>query len=211
MQGAKWLVVALAIGATPGSAVAGNWYLYGAAGTTDAKIDQAANDADLRSFGATNISSSVDQSSSGFKAQVGYQINRHLAVEGGYVNLGKFKYNATFTGGNTGAEIKVDGWNVSAVGFLPMSDRFAFLGKAGLIAATVSQSGSIAGLPGVTANSVSTTDVKPSLGVGIVYDLSRFVAIRAEYEKFFKLGNNDTTGESDVNMLSVGVVYRFLP
>ena len=47
------------------------------------------------------------------------------------------------------------------------------------------------------------------LGAGVGYDFDRNVGIRLECEQFDKVGDKDKTGQGDVGLLSLGLVYRF--
>jgi opacity protein-like surface antigen len=46
------------------------------------------------------------------------------------------------------------------------------------------------------------------VGLGAQYNLSKSVGLRAEWERYFEVGDN-TTGEMDIDLISVGVVYKF--
>jgi OOP family OmpA-OmpF porin len=67
------------------------------------------------------------------------------------------------------------------------------------------KNGSIAG----ASNNVGDTDVAWSLGLGGQYNLSKSVGLRVEWERYFKVGDQDTTGETDVDLISAGVVFKF--
>lgn len=192
-------------------AFAGDMYVLASAGRSSFSDsgDKNTIDSALISLGVTNLSSSLDKSDTGYKLQVGYQFTPYVAVEGGYVDLGKEKYSATFTGGTASATGKATGWNIDAVGILPINDSFSVFGKLGLIDAKVDLSATATGPGGAATASVSSTDWKGTWGVGAGYNINKTVGLRAEYERFAKLGNNDKTGESNVDLLSVGVVVRF--
>jgi len=53
------------------------------------------------------------------------------------------------------------------------------------------------------------TDVAWSLGLGAQYNLSKSVGLRAEWERYFDVGDADSTGEMDVDLISAGVVFKF--
>lgn len=190
-------------------AFAGDVYVLGSVGQSSFSDDKSTVDDALRSVGVTNLSSSLDKSDTGYKLQVGYQFTPNLAIEGGYVNLGKEKYSATFTGGTASADAKASGWNIDALGIWPVNDSFSVFGKIGLIDAKVELNATATGPGGSASASVSSTDWKSTWGVGASYNINKTVGLRAEYEQFVKLGNTDTTGESTVSLLSVGVVVHF--
>lgn len=191
-------------------AFAGNWYVMGAVGQSqDKDSNKGRIDASLIAAGVTGLSSTLNDKDTGYKLQLGYRFTPNWAIEGGYVDLGKFKYNATFTGGAANANAKVNGWNIAGVGTLPLNDRFSLFGELGFIDAKVAIDVNAIGPGGTASRSVSSTNWKAHWGFGGTYHVSPSLGIRAGWERFNKLGNTGTTGESDVNLLSVGVVFGF--
>lgn len=197
-------LVAASMMAFAGSALAGDWYAAGSVGSSSVDVSKTDLDGQMVSAGFTGVSSSLDKNDTAYKLQLGYQFNPNFALEGGYVDLGKAKYSVSYTGpvaGSGQAEISAKGWNVNAVGIIPLSNDFSVLGKVGLIDAKVEISG--------PAGSVSDTSWKATWGVGGAYNFSKTMAVRLEYDRYSKLGNNNTTGEGDVDLWSVGLVYKF--
>lgn len=193
------------------SASAGDWYGVGSIGRSSLPNDNSKGDIDsaLVSAGATGLSSSFDDSDTGYKLQLGYQFNQNWAVEGGYVDLGEFKYHASYTGGAANAKAKADGWNIDVVGILPINDQFSVFGKLGFIDAKVKIDASATGPGGSASGSADDTCWKGTWGVGATYNFSKTIGIRAEWERFDKLGDKGSTGESNVNLLSVGLSFKF--
>lgn len=205
----KKLIAIALLSASMAPAYAGNLYLVGSVGESEfdgrkSDIDQALTDA-----GATNVSSSLDKKDTAYKLQVGYQFNPYLAVEGGYVDLGKMKYAASFTGGNANASIEAKGWNVAAVGILPLNESFSLFAKAGVIDAKVKLKVSASGPGGTASATGDSTDWKGTWGLGATYNFNKQLGLRVEYEKFDNLGNEDKTGKGDVDLISAGVVFKF--
>ena len=170
-------------------------YLVGMFGQTKVK--------DIDTTGIGNPSK--DDTGTGFKIGGGYAFTRYFAVEGAYVDLGKATASGTFGGSNASVTFKSSGLVVAAVGMVPLSQQFSLLGRFGLINATVKVDATL----GNASGSNKTTDMKTTFGVGASYSLTPKFAVRGDYDVYQKLGDNATTGESDVNMLSVGVVYKF--
>jgi len=200
------------------SAFAGDWYVVGSVGQAQVKdFNKDDIDAGLVSdLGVTGLASSIDDKDTGYKLQLGYKFTPNWAIEGGYIDLGESNYNANFTGsvipggpGSANAEIKASGWNIAGVGTYPVNDQFSVFGKLGLIDAKVEANiGVTAG--GLSADdSVSSTKWKTHWGVGASYNVNKQWGLRAEWERFNKLGDDDTVGESDIDLLSVGVVFNF--
>ncbi|BCM26048.1 outer membrane beta-barrel protein [Methyloradius palustris] len=188
---------------------ADGFYAVGSVGWSKLDLDKGSIDSQLVSAGVTGLNSSTDESDVGYKLQLGYQFTENLAIEGGYIDLGKTSYSASYTGGNANAEAKARGVNLSVVYIYPINNDFSVFGKIGIIDARVKASVVATGPGGTASASASSTDVKPTIGFGATYNLNETVGIRAEYEFFNKLGNSDSTGESNVNLVSAGLVYKF--
>ncbi len=205
---ASTLIAASTIVVSP-SVFAGDWYMAGSIGQSDFKGGKSDIDNALTSAGVTGLSSRLDDKDTAYKLQVGYRFTPNLAVEGGYVDLGKLKYMASFTGGTGRAEIKATGWNLAVVGSLPLGQDFSLFGKLGMIDAKVEANVFATGAGGAASAGVSDTSWKGHWGFGLDYAVNQKMAIRAEIERFSKLGDNNTTGEGDVDLLSLGVVFKF--
>lgn len=161
------------------------------------------------------ISESNDESGTAYKLVAGYQFNSYFAVEGGYTNLGKFNYGYTGVGalaGDTGkVSYKADAWHASVVGILPFAERFSLFGKLGIAATNAKGSFNINapafGLVGSGSERKSRTNAL--LGVGLGYDLSKNINLRAEYEDYGRLGNESDTGRVSASVWSLGLNYKF--
>lgn len=186
------------------SAFAGDWYGVASIGQSKAQDSYKSSlDAGLPAVG---LASSMDDTDTGYKLQLGYKFTPNWAIEGGYVDLGKLNYNATYTGGSASGEVKASGWNIAGVGTYPLNDQFSLFGKLGVIDAKVKGS-----LNDTTGNSGSIRKTKwnTNWGLGANYNLSKQWGLRAEWERFSKLGDSGSIGESNVDLLSVGVVFKF--
>lgn len=202
----KSLVALSALAFAASSAMAGDWYAVGAIGQAKVKdFNQADLDAEVLDIaGVAPTSSSVDKTDTAYKLQAGYQFNKNFALEGGYFNLGKATYSAAYTGGNANAAFKVDGWNLSAVGILPLNEQFSLFGKLGAAYNTVKASANV----GTNSGSDKDSNVGAVYGIGASYNLTKQIALRAEYEIYDKIGGDDT-GKSKVDVWSLGVAYKF--
>jgi OmpA-OmpF porin, OOP family len=163
--------------------------------------------------GATASSVSKEETDSAFKVYGGYRILPYLAVEGGWADLGKFRAGRNVTApavGSLSAEIEASGPYVQAVGILPLQ-RFELFATGGFMYATtettLSTSGAVVLAPGI-ARTEKDSELEFKFGLGASFSFTRNLAIRAEYERFFDVGTSDT-GEGDIDLLSVGIVFRF--
>ena len=171
-------------------------------------------DSDVPSVGGATASSiSKDESDSGFKLYGGYRFTRNFALEGGWADLGSFRATRNVTApavGSFTAEIESSGPFIDAVGIIPLQ-QFALFGKLGAMYATTettfSTTGAVILAPGVPRSS-DDSELEFKFGLGASYSFTRNFAIRAEYERFFDVGTSDT-GEGDIDLISIGIVFRF--
>jgi len=210
----KKLLLMLTVMSAAGIAqpAAAQWYGGVSVGATDTKI----NNNDFAVPGSTANSFTRNDSDTGYKLQAGYRINPNFAVEGGYVDLGKYdltnNVTAPFVGSVKGTG-KADGWNLVGVGILPIGKDFSVFGKLGTIYSTttvdLTTSGAVT-LAGASANR-KKSEWNVTYGLGLQYDLTKTISLRGEWERFDGLGNNGTnsTGERDFNMYSVGLTFKF--
>jgi OOP family OmpA-OmpF porin len=185
-------MIAALLVAIPASAQnLGGFYLGGGIGQSDAKD------------GCDGISGpgvSCDSEDTAWRLFGGYQLNTNLALELGYTDLGEV--SATGPGGSASAEATA--LEFSALGMFPIAEGFSLYGKAGVYRGEVDSRASIAGLSG----SASEDNTDFTLGAGVQFDMTRNIALRGEWQRYMDMGGEET-GESDVDLLSVNVLYRF--
>jgi len=224
LQGASTIIKKITVLALIlGSAVATNaladttgLYAYAAAGRTDSDR-KAQADTVITNLGITAFTSSADAGDSGYKLQIGYRFNRHLALEGGYVDLGRSSYRANSTAPIVATRtgyVETDGWSLAAVGRLPLTASLALTGKLGLLAYDLQFR--CFGGAGICGNPVrGDSGVKPTYGLGLDWDLGANWFARAEYEVYRNIGSRfDTLGstgtsQADIALASIGIGYRF--
>jgi opacity protein-like surface antigen len=138
---------------------------------------------------------SGDMNSEGWKFLVGYQLNKYLGIEGGYVNLN----DMTSTLGTVRSNIDTDGWALGAVVRYPVTSKISVLGKVGgayLLSDINTKNGA--------ALTVRTKDdsFEPNYGLGFSYALMDNLDLRLEWERFAR-------SRFDVDMVTAGVVIGF--
>ena len=181
------LVLGAALGAGQAKAQA---YLGGSIGQSD--IDEQI---------ATGLitGGSVDGTDSAFKIFGGYMFNRHFGLEAAYVDLGEATYSGNFVGlPVTGGRVELSGVNISALGALPIGERFSLFGKIGLFMWDAEASDTTGGVP--FSAQQDGTDL--SFGIGLGYQFTRNLGVRAEWEMF-------TTEDAESSLISVGLLWRF--
>ncbi|MGO9446171.1 MAG: outer membrane beta-barrel protein [Thiobacillaceae bacterium] len=189
--------------------IAGDLYVVGDVTHSKDSLKTSAFNSALSGAGATGLSTSDSGSGNQWRLQLGYGLNSYLAIEGGYIDFGKAKYSATYSGGSAAGELKAGGADVVAVGKLPLSDNFYLFGKAGVVALKA-ESSLIASTPATAANEKSTSnEVRPLVGLGASYKITDNIDLRAEYDHVSGIGENNKIGTMDSNMISMGVAYHF--
>ncbi len=196
-------IVGLA-GATAQTAFASDngWYVFGEVGqainNNKSKLDNA-----LTSLGYTGFASS-ENNVAVYNLNAGYQFNKNFALEGGYIASSHQNYSAS--GGNLPGTVtdsaSVTGFDLSAVGILPLTGQFSLLGKLGVADMQNSATVTVAGLP--SSSSASKTDL--TYGLGAKYDFTDAVSMRLDWNSY-NIGNS--TSSTRYNVLGVGVGYKF--
>jgi OOP family OmpA-OmpF porin len=143
-------------------------------------------------------SGSVDGKDTAFKLFTGYMFDRHFGVESAYVDLGEVSYSGAFSGDLvTGGKVEVTGFNIAALGSYPASDEFSLFGKIGLFIWEWRATDTTAGAPFSTKD--HGTDI--SFGLGVGYNFTRSLGVRAEWERF-------RLDDADADLLSIGIIWR---
>ena len=202
-------LAALAVIASP-FAVADDsgWYVGANVGQSKAKIDDARIISGLQAGNIATTSINDDNRDTGYKLFGGYQFNKNFALEGGYFDLGRFGFTATTVpAGPLTGNIKLKGLNLDMVGTLPITEKFSAFGRVGVNYAEAKDSFTGTGAVHVLNPNPSKRDTNYKLGLGLQYALTDSLAVRAEAERY---RINDAVGnKGDVDLVSVGLVYRF--
>jgi OOP family OmpA-OmpF porin len=152
----------------------------------------------------------VDNTHSAWKVFAGYQVLPYLAAEAQYAHLGRFTFDAltTLDPGAVSGDAQFDDWSISAVGVLPLHDRFDVFAKAGLGYWKAKLTASGVGAGSVAAN--ETADgIRPVFGLGARLHITSSLSARAEWELYKSIGDANKTGKSDFGVWSVSVQYMF--
>lgn len=202
-------VVSAALVAGPVAAAdESGWYGGLGLGQSRAKIDDDKISAGLAGAGITVTSIDDEEQDFGYKVFGGYKFNRNFALEGGYFNLGEFGFKAdtsptgTFTG-----NIEADGFNIDAVGIMPLSPKFSAFARVGAQRAQANDTFAGTGAVVAANGNPSKTDTNYKAGLGLQYDFTKRVGMRGEWERYRI--NDAVNSHGDVDMLSVGLVVKF--
>lgn len=168
-------------------------------------------------FGPATASARIDDTGTGWKLYGGWQLHKNFGVELGYADLGKAgaQVSGTFDGGEGGATYAANAsseatsWSLTALGNLPLTDKFSVFAKLGFhrwdvdvnVAATASAAGPVTTL----AETFSDTGTDLTYGLGAKYNITKEWAVRAEWERFKIKGDIDT----DVDLASISMQFGF--
>jgi len=73
-----------------------------------------------------------DQNDIGAIVYLGYAFNQYIAIEGDFLDLGSFTWNAYNIGYDISAKVEAQGYSIGVVGTLPLSENFGLDGKIGV-------------------------------------------------------------------------------
>ena len=190
------------------------WYAGASVGQTRVDLDDAALDRTLTSNGIAHSPLSVNDTDTGWKVYMGYRFLPYFALEGAYAALGEVSAETTITSflgipvpaQTLSAKVEVnDTLYFAAVGIVPLGDRFAIFGKVGFYSAEADLT--VCG--GAGCVSQTERDENRMYGLGIDLFFTRQWGMRAEWERFTNVGSDQTGGKGDVDLISVGVIYRY--
>ncbi len=175
-----------------------------AAGYVGLGFGQSSVDIDAVPIGG--VVPTVEDSDTALKLFGGVQVNQNLGVEVGYIDFGEF--SATWDDGIDFIRSRWEGDSIYAavVGALPLNQNLSLVGKAGFARWDLAYHETTS-LPSVYT--ASETGIDPMFGVGVLFNLSDQFAIRAEFERLLDVGDEEATGQSDVDVLSASAVLRF--
>lgn len=134
-----------------------------------------------------------DQTDTAWRIFGGYQFHRNFAAEVGYHHLGR----VNFAGGDRDAKL----WELVGVGMFPVANALSVYGKLG----------GYYGKSDLRSSIVPSGDDKNgglTYGVGAQYDFMRQAAVRVEWQRYDDVGGS-RTGETDIDVLNVGLLWKF--
>ena len=142
----------------------------------------------------------LDDTGSAWKVYGGYQFNKHIAVQGGYIKLA----DTDATGDQWTDKLEVDGIFGAIQGILPLSDAFDLFATVGLF--HWDQDVTYNGLSG----KFDGTDPFYSLGASYSFDKPG-VKVQLEWARFKNVGNDDPFFKhiDDYDVITLNGVYQF--
>lgn len=174
-----------------------------------------------------SLNTRFDDKDSSWKAFVGYRVTDWLAIEASYADLGEHSTDTLFRGGDPVADAQViitrqvKGFGLDAVLSAPLTPNFSVFGRIGAFRADLDATAQLGGNvvftggSGETFRAASQRETITRYGAGLEVGLARNLGARLEWERYekvgkkFEVGSSGTTGEADMDNVTVSLVYRF--
>jgi hypothetical protein len=163
----------------------------------------------------------TEDSDIGFQATFGYRFNRYVSAELGLVQYGELSSKASaeldfvndgpgFVPANVALNFNVGGVLISAIGILPIQDKFEFYGRLGYLFASSERefTSRVGGQRGVSGSAKGDSQ-ELVYGAGFGWNINQVYTIRAEYQRVSDVGESNRTGTEDLDVLSLGLIVRF--
>ncbi len=184
-----------------------HYYLGADLGYSFVDLDDA--ERDLRAIAdGTELRVSSDDDSFAFMLSAGAAITRHLALEFNYFDLGE--HEARLRSGD--ATVRTDtmetsGYGARLIATLPVAERWQLDFSAGL--AYLKTRRDVDAVTEEDSRRETENQGVPNVGVSGRYHVTRDWSIRGSLMHFSNVGDSDTTGEGDIQLATLGLLYRF--
>ena len=214
MKNALGIIAAVLAVSAAGSAQAqsASWYGGVSAGQTKSNVSAGEVNDFLRSLGYGSPVTSADDKDSMYKFALGYRFSPAVAIEGFYADLGEYSTRtnvSTPSIGTVSANYQSKGYGIDVVLSAPITQEFSVYGRLGVMQSKTEAAFGSTGSVILARNSGNKTKTGQHFGVGLQYDISPAIGLRAEVETFRKLGDDSTGGELKVDVVSLGAIFRF--
>jgi len=137
----------------------------------------------------------IDDNATAFRIVAGWRFNDYFALEGGYHDFGDFEQTLDIAGNQVTAVLSADGFTFGVLGTIPLSERFALMGRAGMFFWDGN----------ADINNVSQAtpeDTNPYFGAGLSFDATKNLQLTGDWTRY-------DLEDTDSGVLSVGLLYQF--
>lgn len=170
-------------------------------------------------FQPQTTTASFDSEDSAYGFVVGWRLTEHIAVEGGYMDLGEVSYRDTSVGvfDNTlpqqtwqqNIDSGTSGIALSALGILPLSYRWEVYARGGVLISNSTETIFISNGFDSRKFSGSKSGADLLAGAGISFSVAEIYNIRLEYQRVFDAGDDATLDEADVDVATFNISVSF--
>ena len=174
--------------------------------------------------------SKLDDSVSVWGAQLGYRFGKFLAAEVGYAKLGEASYrlpvtvretvrdlttNATASGnflGERAMQFTSSGPTISALGMMPIGQHIDLHVRGGIYLADTRVTNRLRDVEFNSGNvyhqRVDASQTEVFGGIGGAWNINENFVLRVEYQKYLDVGDDEKTGESDIDVFNLSVLFK---
>ena len=185
-------------------------YLGGSLGAVHSELGADFKNHLSSGFGSASLSE--DNNDGAFRALLGYQLNRNLAIEAAWGDYGSVdgKANTTLPLGRVRTERETSAFTLDVVGTLPLGERLDLTGKVGAAFWQIdTQTTTILPVSSVASTRQSDqSGIAPHYGIGLQYRVSDSARLTVDIEQFHA-GKNGDTGRSAVTTVFAGFKINF--
>ena len=134
----------------------------------------------------------IDDSSTAYKALIGYELNDHVSLEASFVTLDDYEAYNPFVVDTQQAVADGRGLNAAAVLTLPLARHFSLNARVGVLFWNADSESA----------SIESDGSDLSFGLGLNFSVSEVLSIRLDYDAL-------NFGDVDANVGTVALQYRF--
>ena len=174
---------------------------------------------DILDTGFSSLSafqSGSSKSDTAWRIYGGYRFNANIAGELYYSDLGTFSRDASGTGVisspppinfSLNSDLKVTGFGAAVLLGMPLADKWSVFAKPGLLYWDAKRTSTTVASGSTQSGSVDKNGTSPSIGVGAGYAITDKLSARLEWERFFDVGDKNTTDKSDINLFALSLQF----
>ncbi len=160
--------------------------------------------AGLYSFSSGPLNGAPSAVPDPYRLRLGYKYSRYFSVEGEYLDFGATR-DPFANPASLASAFRSTGFGVDTVATLPVW-RFSFYGRLGAYRGDPRNALGFYS-PSLLGDATRVTRLR--YGLGMRYDITRSLGIRAEVERYSPLGAAAAGETESDNLFSVGVMWRF--
>ena len=162
-----------------------------------------------------------DDEDSSYGFVVGWRMSEHIALEGGYMDLGDVKYREHSSGEfqsdppeagtfQKNIDSSTSGIQMSALGILPLTYRWEVYARGGVLISNSTESIFVLDDRGGGGKlRVTKSGFDLLAGVGVSFSLAEIYNLRLEYQRVFDAGDDATLDAADVDLMTLNVSVSF--
>lgn len=147
----------------------------------------------------------VDDKDTGFKGYLGISATKNIDVEFSYMDLGDISASGSVGGIPSTANADLNLFSLAGVLNFAVNDKFTLFGKLGAYHSDVDSEANVQNV----SYQASDNNYDLTAGLGAKYSFTKNLGARLEWEYFRDVGFSGTTGDFDVNFVSLGIFYKF--